>query len=68
VNDNKIPSSNEKEKSEIDKCKESPYYFYTNYVTVNGKLATTHLTEKEFNDIFACFGLDRLNYKPLTNL
>ena len=50
MKDKEIPSSNDKEKSEIEKCKESPYYFYTNYITVNGKLATTLLSEKDFNN------------------
>lgn len=37
---------------EIKKCKESPYYFYTNYFTVNGQRPTTRLTETQFNNIF----------------
>jgi len=39
-------------KKEIEKCKKSPYYFYTHYVQINGKPATTKYTEKEFNEIF----------------
>lgn len=34
---------------EIQKCKASPYYFYTHYFIINGKPATTVLTEEEFN-------------------
>jgi hypothetical protein len=42
---------------EYNKCKESPYYFFKKYVTglhlLGGeKLATTTLTEAEFNAIF----------------
>ena len=35
--------------AEYAKCKASPYYFYTNYITFDGEKATTHLTEEEFN-------------------
>lgn len=34
---------------EMQRCKESFYYFYTNYVIVNGKPATTRLPEEAFN-------------------
>jgi hypothetical protein len=40
---------------EIKKCKESPYYFATKYLTVEDKITgrshpfTTFLTEDEFN-------------------
>ncbi len=37
---------------EMDKCKNNPYYFFTTYFIVNGKKATTILSEKEFNKIF----------------
>ena len=37
-------------KIEMEKCKSSPYYFFINYYTINGKPAKTNLTEKEFND------------------
>lgn len=41
--------------TELEKCKNSPYYFVTNYLyikTAEGlKKFTTRLTEKEFNDI-----------------
>jgi hypothetical protein len=36
-------------KEELEKCKESPYYYFTNYYIINGEKATTRLTEKEFN-------------------
>lgn len=36
-------------KTELEKCEASPYYFYTNYFKVDGDLATTNLSEKEFN-------------------
>lgn len=36
---------------EYDKCKDSPYYFATKYLVVNGKPFTTRYTEDEFNKI-----------------
>lgn len=39
-------------KEEIDKCKKSPYYYATNYLTINGEKFTTRHTEKEFNNFF----------------
>lgn len=36
--------------NELIKCEVSPYYFYTNYCTINGKIATTALSEDEFNN------------------
>jgi len=36
-------------KNEMEKCKESPYYFFKNYWKVDGKTPTTFLTELEFN-------------------
>lgn len=39
-------------KEEIDKCANSPYYYFTNYCTFNGEKATTLLTEEEFNKEF----------------
>jgi hypothetical protein len=38
--------------TEIIKCKDSPYYFATKYLTVNGKPYTTHLTEEQYNTQF----------------
>ena len=37
---------------ELRKCKESPYYFFTNYYTVDGKKATTRLNEEDFNNFW----------------
>ena len=37
---------------EIKKCKESPYYFATNYLVVDGRKFKTVLTEKQFNELF----------------
>lgn len=42
----------EETNKEIDRCIDSAYYFYTNYLTFNNKKATTRLTEKEFNEYF----------------
>lgn len=41
---------------ELRKCKESPYYFASKYITIKGadgtvRNFTTYLTEKEFNDV-----------------
>lgn len=38
-------------KKEYQKCRKSAYYFYTNYVIINGKPATTLLSEKDFNNL-----------------
>lgn len=37
---------------EMEKCKANPYYFFTKYITINGKPATTLLSEDQFNEIF----------------
>jgi hypothetical protein len=37
---------------ELHKCKINPYYYYTKYMTANGKPCTTRLSEQEFNDYF----------------
>ena len=42
---------------ELQKCKESPYYFATNYLKIYDKTAdehpyTTNLSEEEFNKLF----------------
>lgn len=34
---------------EMEKCKKSFYYFYTNYMLVDGRKATTRLNEENFN-------------------
>ena len=36
-------------KEELRRCKESPWYFYTNYLTIDGKKGKTMMTEDEFN-------------------
>lgn len=36
---------------ELKKCQESPYYFATNYLVVDGKRFKTLLTEKQFNEL-----------------
>jgi hypothetical protein len=38
--------------SEIEKCKNDPYYFFTHYITVNGQLATTEMSKDHFNSLF----------------
>ena len=42
--------------SEFEKCKNNPYYFATNYLTVNTingvKPYTTILSEEQFNQVF----------------
>ncbi len=43
---------NEYWENEINKCKNSPYYYATKYLTVNGKPFTTMLNETEFNTFF----------------
>jgi len=40
---------------ELEKCKASPYYFATKYMTLNGNTFTTHLTEEQFNTLFNSF-------------
>ena len=37
---------------EIRKCIDSPYYFATKYLVVNGKPFETPLSEKAFNSFF----------------
>lgn len=41
----------EKNKTELQKCIDSPYYYMTTYYTVNGKVFTSIYSEKEFNEI-----------------
>lgn len=59
-------------KKEMDKCAKSPYYYYTNYLVIDGKRCTTNLSEVEFN---AQFGKSSLfidntgaNIKSITNI
>jgi hypothetical protein len=42
----------EQKLAELQKCVESPYYFFTNHIRINGELVHTFLTEEEFNLIF----------------
>jgi len=46
------PQEASEQETEIEKCKKSPYYYATKYLTVNGKPFTTRLTEEEFNKEF----------------
>lgn len=43
-------------KKEIEKCKESPYYFFTTYFRIDNRKVETFLTESEFNEIFKSYG------------
>jgi len=38
---------------ELLKCYESPWYFATKYIRINGKPFTTNLTEEEFNELYS---------------
>lgn len=40
------------ESEELKKCLESPYYFATTYLTVNGKKFTTNMSQEQFDYIF----------------
>lgn len=40
-------------KVEMEKCKNSFYYFFTNYYLVDGKKVTTRYKEDEFNMLFS---------------
>lgn len=46
---------------EIKKCVKSPYYFATNYLTVNDKPFTTPLNEKQFNSYFGMGNTNQSN-------
>lgn len=37
---------------ELQKCIDSPYYFFTTYFRIDGELTHTFLSEEEFNFIF----------------
>jgi len=40
-------------REEMQKCLDSPYYFYTEYCKINGtQPCTTRYTEEEFNQMF----------------
>lgn len=45
-------STGQDSKEEIERCKNSPYYYATKYLTVNGKPFTTRLNEEDFNKYF----------------
>jgi len=55
--DNTVIISEVKEyrKREMEKCIESPYYFYTQYCIINGERAQSILNEKEFNELWKRF-------------
>lgn len=36
---------------EIELCKNDPHYFFTKYVTIDGKQADTYLSKQLFNDL-----------------
>ena len=38
-------------RDEYNKCKSNPYYFFTHYWKINGKPATTSMSEEEFNKL-----------------
>jgi hypothetical protein len=61
MGDNKSAAEVVDMKLEIEKCKNDPYYFFTKYVTVDGKPATTVLSKEVFNDFFN-------NYSRLTGI
>lgn len=37
---------------ELQRCIESPYYFFMNHIKINNESVHTFLTEEEFNLIF----------------
>jgi hypothetical protein len=37
---------------EIEKCKNSPYYFATTYLVINGEKYKTTTPEEQFNELF----------------
>lgn len=37
---------------ERKRCMNSPHYFFTRYVLIDGKPVTTNLEENEFNELF----------------
>lgn len=41
-----------KESEELRKCIESPYYFATTYLIVNGKKFTTTMSQEQFDWVF----------------
>jgi len=54
---------------EYDRCKKSPYYFATKYLTINNKPFVTNYTEDEFNEMFFIMeGTKKYDKKCKTNL
>jgi hypothetical protein len=47
-----METENDHWEKEMQKCKASPYYFATTYLTQNGEKFTTQLSEKDFNEMF----------------
>lgn len=45
--------------TELNKCKESPYYFATKYMTVNGKPFETLYSEEGFNFLIKAYENDQ---------
>ncbi len=41
---------------EMEKCKQSSYYFFTNHIQIKGEKLQTFLTEEEFNNLFKEYG------------
>ena len=37
---------------EMEKCKNNPYYFYTTYITIDGKKPEVWMSEEDFNGLF----------------
>lgn len=44
--------NNERKLEELQKCINSPYYFFTNHLMMNNEKLHSFLTEEEFNLIF----------------
>jgi hypothetical protein len=50
-------------KEEERKCNESPYYFYTTYLKIDGEPPHTMLSEEEFDKIFLFRKKAKKSYK-----
>lgn len=48
---------------EFKKCIESPHYFFTNYVLIDGKRPETFHTEEQFNEMFFKFKDGNFKYR-----
>lgn len=42
----------EEQDKEIERCWNSPYYYFTTYYTIDGKVAKTDMSENNFNMMF----------------